>query len=105
MSQAELARISGVSQPNISAIEHNRRLPSADTLNRLVVSCGYELAAVAGDRVIYAPLPTVGWFPDEDLPPVLPDDPIDEPPTVGPDTPLADRVRIVTAVLEASFPR
>ncbi len=105
MSQAELAQVSGVSQPNISAIENNRRLPSADTLNRLVVSCGYELAAVAGERAVYAPLPTVGWFPDEDLPPPSPDDPRDEQPTVGPGTPLADRVRIVTAVLEASTPR
>lgn len=104
MSQADLARISGIGQPNISAIENNRRLPSADTLNRLVVACGYELAAVAGDRAVYAPLPAGGWFPDEDLPPALPDDPIDEQPTVGPDTPLADRVRIVMAVLEASSP-
>lgn len=105
LSQSDLAAISGVSQPNISAIENNRRLPSADTLNRLLVASGYEMAAVAGDRAIYAPLPSVGWFPDEDLPPSLPDDPPDEERTVGPDTPMPDRVRIITAVLEASRPR
>ncbi len=105
MTQGELAAVSGISQPNISAIENDRRMPAVDTLNRLVVACGYELAAVAGDRAVYAPLPIVGWFPDEDLPPALPDDPGDEQPTVGPDTPIADRVRIVTAVLEASTAR
>lgn len=104
LSQAELADISGISQPNISAIENDRRQPSADTLNRLVVACGYELAAVAGERAVFAPLPKAGWFPDEDLPPALPDDPAHEPPTVGPDTPMAERVRIITAVLEASTP-
>jgi len=68
-------------QSNISAIENNRRAPSAETLNRLVVSCRYELTAVTGEHVEYAPLPTVGWFPDEDLAPALLDDPTDEQPT------------------------
>ena len=27
---------------------------------------------VAGDRRVHVPLPAVGWFPDEDLPPALP---------------------------------
>ncbi len=101
MSQAQLAQVVGVDQPNISAIENDRRSPSAETLNRLLVACGYELAAVAGDRRVYAPLPAIGWFPDEDLPPVLPDDPADEPPVVGPRTTVAERARIVTAVLDA----
>jgi len=101
MSQAQLAQVSAVDQPNISAIENDRRSPSADTLNRLLVACGYELAAVAGDRRVHAPLPAVGWFPDEDLPPALPDDPGDEPPTVHPDTSVAERALIVTAVLDA----
>ena len=105
LSQAQLAEISGVSQPNISAIENDRRLPSIETLSRLVVACGYELAAVAGDRTIYGPIPKVGWFPDEDLPPALPDDPPDEEPVVGPHTSMADRVRVIMAVLEASTPR
>lgn len=105
LSQQELAEGSGISQPNISAIEHDRRIPSADTLNRLLVACGYELAAVAGSRVLHAPLPRVGWFPDEDLPARHPDDPRDEEPTVTPGTPIADRVRVINAVLEASEPR
>lgn len=102
LSQKDLAGISGVSQPNLSAIENGRRSPSADTLNRLVVSCGYELAAVAGERIVHCPLPRGGWFPDDDLPPRLPDDPPDEEPSVTPATPMAERVRVVTAVLEAA---
>ena len=101
LSQAELAQVSGVDQPNISAIENDRRAPSAETLNRLLVACGYELAAVAGDRRVYAPLPAIGWFPDEDLPPALPDDPADEPPTIPADISVAERSRIITAVLDA----
>lgn len=102
LSQKDLAEISGISQPNISAIENGRRSPSADTLNRLLVACGYELAAVAGERVIHCPLPRNEWFPDDDLPPRLPDDPPDEEPSVTPDTPMPERVRVITAVLEAA---
>lgn len=102
LTQAELASISGVPQPNISAIENDRRMPTADTLNRLLVGCGYELAATAGNRTIYCPLPRAGWFPDDDLPARLPGDPPDEEPVVGPDTPLEDRVAIINAVLEAA---
>lgn len=102
MSQNELAEVSGIPQPNISAIERDRRLPSIDSLNRLLVACGFELAAVAGERVVHCPLPEVGWFPDEGLPGPDPDDPGDEAPVVGPDTPIEDRVRIITAVLEAA---
>ncbi len=102
MSQNDLAEVSGIPQPNISAIERDRRLPSIDSLNRLLVACGFELAAVAGERVVHCPLPEVGWFPDEGLPGPEPDDPGDEAPVVGPDTPTEDRVRIITAVLEAA---
>lgn len=102
MSQNELAAVSGIPQPNISAIEHDRRLPSADSLNRLLVACGFELAAVAGERRIHCPLPEVGWFPDEGLPLPDPHDPPDEEPTVGPGTPIEDRLRVITAVLEAA---
>lgn len=105
LSQRQLADVSGVSQPNISAIEHDRRLPSVDTLNRLLLACGYELAAAAGDKVIYAPLPKGEWFPDSDLPPSRPDDPPDEAPTVDRNTPMADRARIITAILDASARR
>ncbi|CAN5547416.1 hypothetical protein BH20ACT2_BH20ACT2_02100 [soil metagenome] len=105
LSQAELAAVAGVSQPNISAYENDRRMPSADTLNRLVVACGYELAAVAGGCTVPCALPRGRWFPDDDLPPRLPGDPPDEEPTVGPDTPIAQRVRVINAVLDASSPR
>ena len=104
LTQRQLAEVSGVSQPNISAIENDRRSPSIETLNRLVVACGYELAAVAGSDIVYGPLPKVGWFPDEDLPPSLPGDPPDEVATVGPTTPIDERVRVITAALEASRP-
>ena len=102
MSQNDLAEVSGIPQPNISAIERDRRLPSIDSLNRLLVACGFELAAVAGEKVIHCRLPEVGWFPDEGLPGPEPDDPGDETPVVGPDTPMEQRVRVITAVLEAA---
>jgi len=102
MSQSDLAEVSGIPQPNISAIERDRRLPSIDSLNRLIVACGFELAAVAGEKVVHCPLPEVGWFPDEGLPGPEPGDPGDEAPVVGRDTPMEERVRVVTAVLEAA---
>ena len=102
MSQNDLAEESGIPQPKISAIKRGRRPPSIDSLNRLLVACGFELAAVAGEKVIHCPLPEVGWFPDEGLPGPEPDDPGDETPVVGPDTPMEQRVRVITAVLEAA---
>jgi transcriptional regulator with XRE-family HTH domain len=104
LTQLERAEIAGISQPNLSAIENDRRMPTVDSLNRIVVACGYELAAVAGPNAIYAPLPKVGWFPDEDRPPRLDDDPPDEAPTVTRDTPMTERVRVINAVLGASAP-
>jgi transcriptional regulator with XRE-family HTH domain len=100
LNQTDLAEISGIAQSNISAIECDRRVPSTDSLNRLLVACGFELAAVAGDRVVHAPLPRTGWFPDEDLPPPLADDPEDEVPLTSADTPLEDRLRFLDAALE-----
>ena len=100
MTQRELAEVSGIPQPNISAIEHDRRVPSADSLNRLVVACGFQLTAVAGETAVPCPLPEVGWFPDEALPGPASEDPGDEAPVVGPDTPLEERLRVITAVLE-----
>lgn len=101
ISQRELARISGIRQANISAIENGHRVPSADTLNRLLVACGYELAAVAGERIVACPLPSAGWFPDEDLPPRLLDDPPDEEPAVNALSPVAERARVIAAILDA----
>ena len=55
MTQTELADVSGIEQSNISAIEAGRRQPSAATLHQLLLSCGYEVLATAGDRVIPFP--------------------------------------------------
>ena len=99
LSQPQLAEVAGISQPNLSAYECDRRVPTADTLNRILVACGYQLAASDGRRTIFAPLPRAGWFPDYDLPPALSDDPGLEEPTVTADTPIEERVRIITAVL------
>jgi transcriptional regulator with XRE-family HTH domain len=100
LTQKELAETSGVAQANISAIESNRRIPSADTLNRLLVGCGFELTATAGDRTLYCPLPRQGWFPDEDLEARSSGDPRDEEPALAPSASMDERVRVITAVLE-----
>ncbi|MHB1445304.1 MAG: helix-turn-helix domain-containing protein [Acidimicrobiales bacterium] len=53
-------------QSVISAYEHGRRSPSAEMLNRIVVACGYRLAALdAAGGTFTAPIPKVGWFSDE----------------------------------------
>lgn len=104
LSQTDLARVSGVSQPNISAIEGDRRLPSAETLNRLLVSCGYRLAAVAGSREEYCDLPRVGWFPDDEDPPLTAEDPVELPPALAHDVTGVERNRVVTALLDAVAP-
>jgi transcriptional regulator with XRE-family HTH domain len=100
LSQGELADVVGISQPNLSAYERDRRVPTADTLNRLVVACGYQLVARAGASSVACPLPRVGWFPDEGDPPRLAGDPADEVPTVDVNTPREERAAVITAVLE-----
>lgn len=103
LTQRELALVSGVGQSNISAIENGRRAPSADTLNRLLVACGFELAATAGDTTIFCPLPRGGMLPDgEPAAPYLAGDPPDERPTLPHDASMAARVQVVTAVLDAA---
>ena len=57
LSQVELARITGIEQPNLSAYENDRQMPSADVLNRILVGCGYILEATAGERRLVCPLP------------------------------------------------
>lgn len=99
MSQRELSEITGISQPNLSAYENDRRSPTLEIANRIVVACGYQLVADGGRHEVRAPLPKVGWFPDEDLPPRLPDDPPDEPPTIRWDASPEERVRAISAVL------
>jgi transcriptional regulator with XRE-family HTH domain len=91
MSQQDLAAASGVAQPNISAIEHGRRRPSAETLQRLVEGCGFNLVVRAGGQAIVLP------SPDDEAGAEPP-----EPPTITPDTPMAKRVRALVAALDAS---
>lgn len=100
LSQEALARVVGISQPNLSAYERGRRTPTADTLNRIVVACGYELAATDGRHVIHCPLPKAGWWPDDDIPPAVPDDPAGTAAAVTAETPMEDRVRVIMAVLD-----
>ena len=57
LTQVELARIVGIEQPNLSAYENDRQMPSADVLNRILVGCGYLLEATAGERRLVCPLP------------------------------------------------
>ena len=57
LTQVELSEVSGIAQANISAIENDRRHPSTETLHRLLLSCGFELVAVAGSRTIPLPPP------------------------------------------------
>jgi transcriptional regulator with XRE-family HTH domain len=57
LTQVDLARITGIEQPNLSAYENDRQMPSADVLNRIMVGCGYILEATAGERRLMCPLP------------------------------------------------
>lgn len=101
MSQAVLAEVSGIGQPNISAYENDRRTPSLDVFNRLLVSCGYQVAADGGSTVLHMPFPKgAGGYPFDDLPPRLPDDPPDEGPTVPLDATAEERAEVLVAVLE-----
>jgi transcriptional regulator with XRE-family HTH domain len=102
MTQAELSATTGISQPNLSAYENGHRQPSLDVLNRIVVACGYQLVADGGPgRQIRAPLPQVGWFPMEDLPPRHSDDPPDEPSTLSWDRPIEERIEAIHRLQEA----
>ncbi len=56
LSQDELARRAGTSQPVVSAYEHGRRDPTVGTLRRLIAS--------AGERLVITARP-----PTSDLPP------------------------------------
>jgi len=57
LTQVELARIVGIEQPNLSAYENDRQMPSADVLNRILAGCGYNLEATAGERRLVCPFP------------------------------------------------
>ena len=45
VSQFELARRAGTSRPTLSAYEHGRKAPTADTLERLLAAAGFRIAA------------------------------------------------------------
>jgi len=45
VSQLELARRAGTSRPTLSAYEHGRKAPTADTLERLLAAAGFRIAA------------------------------------------------------------
>jgi transcriptional regulator with XRE-family HTH domain len=89
LTQTQLALSSGISQPNISAIEADRRTPSAETLRQLLAGCGFELIASSGDTKIKFLLS------EDDVPGDVPPEPVL-------DVPPATRQRIVVGVLEAA---
>ena len=100
ISQLELAEITGIPQPSLSAYEHDRRLPTADTLNRILAGCGYVLEAVAGPERIVCTVPRSGWFADDAWRPELGEQAVaPEEPTIGPDADPMDRAAHVVAVL------
>ncbi|GAC1368555.1 MAG: hypothetical protein NVSMB4_21730 [Acidimicrobiales bacterium] len=98
LSQSDLAATLDMSQPNLSAYERDHRVPTADTLNKILVACGYQLAAVAGEQVVFCPLPRSGWYPDEDV--HEPGDPPDERPVLGPEASVEEHATVLLAVLE-----
>lgn len=57
LSQTEVTRNAGIEQPNLSAYENDRQMPSLEMLNRILIGCGYLLEAVSGDRRLLCPLP------------------------------------------------
>ena len=96
LTQAQLAEISGIEQSNISAIENDRRSPSAETLHRLLFSCGFALIATAGPTSL--PLaPPDAWFDDGPF-----DDGAFDEPTPPADLSIATRARMLVAALDTS---
>lgn len=103
LSQAQLAEVAGVSQPNLSAYENDRRTPNLDTFNRILVSCGYQVAADGGSTVLHMPFPVgAGDYPFDDLPPRLPDDPLDVRLPARRHLSSDQRARVLTSVLESA---
>lgn len=106
LTQMELASVSGIKQANISAIENDRRQPTAETLHRLLASCGFELVAMAGARTIPLPPPLDDGDPDvlADLLSVdrSIDDPMEFTDATDPQTTGDQRSRVLRAVLDAS---
>ncbi len=93
LTQSQLAELTGVKQANISAIETGRREPSAVTLHRLLVACGFDLVATAGSKTIGCE-PTGAWSEGGDE--------LTTPVDLRPDLPAEIRARMLVAVLDAS---
>jgi transcriptional regulator with XRE-family HTH domain len=55
LTQAELARRAGTSQATVSAYEHGRKLPSVETLGRLLAAAGARLAVVPASSPVVRP--------------------------------------------------
>jgi transcriptional regulator with XRE-family HTH domain len=96
LSQAQLAEIAGIDQPNISAVENGHRQPSLDTLQRLLAGCGHALVAVGPAGSVALPHPDE---PDDDL-----EAPSEPDPALRPTTPLEanQALMAVLAVAEAT---
>jgi transcriptional regulator with XRE-family HTH domain len=92
LSQTELASLVGMEQPNLSAYEQGRRVPTIQTVHRIATACGFRLVAEAGDRRV--PLPVAS---DDDG--RLDDDPPDEPPVVPRDADAETRGRALEQAL------
>jgi transcriptional regulator with XRE-family HTH domain len=67
LTQAEVAAVSGIPQPNLSAFERGRRMPSAANMHRILDACGFELTARAGQTVVRARPPALGDRQVDDL--------------------------------------
>ena len=106
LTQVELADVSGIKQANISAIENDRRQPTAETLHRLLTACGFELVAMAGARSIPLPPPLDDGDPGGLADLFSVNRSIDDPgviaPAADPPTPTDQRSRVLRAVLDAS---
>lgn len=98
MTQADLSAVSGIDQPNISAIENGRRMPTAETLQRLLAACGYELLAAAGNRVVAIPPPGDDMFEADDVSDEAPFGPSSH----GPGLDAEVRARMMVGVLDAA---
>lgn len=100
LTQQQLGEIAGLAQANISAYENDRQVPSIDTINRIVVSCGYQLMAVAGSERVEVPLAKGGWTPIEWMPERDPDDPPESGSPMRFDAPMEERVLAIREVLD-----
>jgi transcriptional regulator with XRE-family HTH domain len=99
LTQGELSTITGIAQSHISAYETNVRVPTSETLNKLVSGSGFSLCAKFGDTVIHCPLPPAGWFDDEANPPRDEEDPPESGPPLSYDAPIEERHRRMAGVL------